>query len=360
VTGQVTNGTTGAAVPADLPITLHVLSGMEETGTYTTTVAADGSFRFDGLVVGQEQAVVAETTYQDATYFSEPDWLAAAEGELSLPLVIYETTADPADILVTQLHIFIRRLGDSPHRLECGEVYLLSNTGERTYVGAPDAASGRRATLDFTLPEGAENLRFDGPGLGERFLERPGGFADTMPIPPGVATVSVLLSYELPYRPGLQLEWTFAAPIASVVIVLPGPGLALDGAGLTSAGTIDTQMGTALSYTAGPLAAGQTLAIALVEDASAAPAAAAVSSRPQDVALGLAALAAAVLAAYRLWRSPAPPMPAQVRPIVDAIAALDDDFEAGRIAEETYHRERAVRLQQAQALLEENAGDRDP
>lgn len=345
VVGQVTNGTAGGIVPADRPVTLHVFSGVEETERYTTTLAADGSFRFDGLAMEAGEAFVARIIYQDVIYFSDPGAPEPGQAEPSLPITIYETTEDPIAILVTQLHILVSVTRD---RLRIGEHYLISNEGDRTCVGAEDPETGRRATLTFTLPEGAEELRFDGPGLGERFLERGRGFAGTEPILPGTATVEAAFSYALPYQEGLWVERLFDVPVASVALVIPEEEGALEGTGLTPAGTLDTQMGQALSYTAGPLAAGELLAFTLVTG----PAGGRGNRKAGETAIGLVALAAAAVAAYLLWRYPAPgPLPTRARPLVEDIAALDVDFEAGRVSEKVYHQERRTLKRQIRVLL---------
>jgi hypothetical protein len=56
---------------------------------------------------------------------------------------------------------------------------------------------------------------------------------------------------------------------------------------------------------------------------------------------GLAALLAAGIAVVLMWRSPSSrAVPAEVRSQVEAIAALDRDFEKGRLPEETYREKR--------------------
>ena len=358
VVGQVTNGTPGGPVPADTPVTLHIFSGMEETGRYTTTLAADGSFRFDDLATEAGEDFVARVVYQDVAYFSDPGTPEPGQAELSLPITIYETTEDPVAVLVTQLHIFVSVTRD---RLQIGEHYLVSNEGDRTYVGVEDQETGRRATLTFTLPEGAEELRFDGPGLGERFMERGRGFTDTEPILPDPATVEVFFGYALPYQEGLRVERLFDVPVASVALVIPEEQGALEGTGLTPAGTLDTQMGQALSYTAGPLAAGEPLAFTLVTGPAGGQGSRGAeeqrSRKARETAIGLVTLAAAVVAVYLLWRYPAPgPLPTRARPLVEDIAALDADFEAERVSEKVYHQERRALKRQLRVLLREAEG----
>jgi len=304
VVGHVTNGTSGSATPTDLPVMLHVFSGREETKTLTTTLAADGSFRFGGLAPGEGKTFVVRVVYQDVAYVSDLGTFEPGQRELALPVTIYEATEDRSAIQVTQLHVFVSASGE---HVRIGEYYLVSNTGERTYVGTQAPEVGRRATLSFTLPEGAEGLHFESSGLGERYLERERGFADTAPVPPGTASSEVLFEYELPYREGTEVARAFDLPVASVVLVLLDEGMALEGGRITPTGPLDTQMGRALSYTAGPLAAGEVLSFRLVAQSQPTALSAPTGSAParnaaQELGIGLVTLAAAVVVVYLLWR----------------------------------------------------------
>ncbi|MGD1997170.1 MAG: hypothetical protein PVH62_10410 [Anaerolineae bacterium] len=356
VTGQVTNGTPGGSVPTGLQVMLHLFSETEGTETHTTTLAGDGSFRFDDLSPEGNETFTARVIYEGVSYSSEPTTLEAGERELSLPVTIYETTEDPAAVEVSQLHIFVSGVGS---RLQFGEYYLVSNVGDRTYIGVEDPETGRRATLTFTLPEGAESLSFDGPGQGERYLEREVGFADTEPVPPGNATVEILFQYQLSYREGLRVERVLDVPVSSAVLVIPEEvGLALEGPRVIPAGSLETRLGPALSYTAGPLEAGEPLVFTLVarqseSERSLAPQ---TSSRTRNMArevgVGLAALAAALVGVYFLWRpAPAGPVPARTRPLVEAVASLDDEFESGKISEKAYRKKRKSLKRRLRALL---------
>jgi hypothetical protein len=354
VVGQVVNGTIGGTVPEGLSVTLHTFSEMEETGTLTTTLSADNTFRFDGLVPQAGDVFVAQVTYQDVTYASEFVTFEDGQPEIALPVTIYETTDEPTRIQITQIHLFINGLGD---RVQIGEYHLIGNLGDRTYVGVENSETEQRTTLHITLPDEADELSFDGPGLGERFLELGEGFADTEPIPPGDATVEVLFSYQLVYQEGMQVTRTFDAPVSSVVILLSAEGLALKGVEIVPGERMNTQMGTALSYTAGPLATGEALSFTLFAQPEATmPSTLTGSPSNRNTAwessIGLVALAVAVAVVYWLWRSPAPgTLPSQARPLVEAIAVLDEDFEAGRLNEGEYRKKRKSLKQQLRALL---------
>lgn len=174
----------------------------------------------------------------------------------------------PPDIVISQLHLFLSRTGD---RVQVTEYYLLSNTGDEVFEGTDDPETGQRVTITFDVPEGADALTFDGPGLGERFVAVQDGFADTEPIPPGTASLGVLFSYDLQYREGLLIARSAPVPVASVVILAAEGGLGVEGAGVEPAGVLETEQGPALSYTAGPLAAGEMLSLVLFSPPSCRP-----------------------------------------------------------------------------------------
>jgi pentose-5-phosphate-3-epimerase len=335
ITGRVTNGTPGGTVPAGTPVTLHVFTAIEETGTYTTTVAADGDFRFDGLTLVGEERLIARVVYRDVDYTSEVATFEPGQREIHLSVTIYDTADDPGAVQIAQLHVFVDVEED---RLWVAEHYQIGNAGQRTYVGA----------LPFTLPEGALNLRLDGGALGERYLEWAGAFADTRPILPGPVTSEVYFSYELPYQRGMAIAREFHVPVASAALVVTDEGISLEGAALTPEGSIDTDMGPARVYTTGPLVAGEPLAFSLGETVQEQGKG---KGRAVEITAGVAALVVAAGLVYLLWRSPVPgPLPVRVRPLVQAIAALD----ARALSEQAYHQERERLVHQIQAVLAES------
>jgi hypothetical protein len=359
VAGRVINGSAGESVPAGTEVVLRVLSEEGDEGTYTTSVAADGAFRFEAIALAEGQILIASVVYEDLEYSSVPATVESAQDEPTLEVIVYESTQERSDVEVAQLHLFISRVDG---RIRVGEYHLLSNTGDKTYVGQPDPASERRLTLSYALPEGAEGLTFDGAGLGERFVEREGGFADVEPIMPGASTVETLFSYELPFRDGMQIERSFEIPVASVVLLLSEGDLSLEGMGITSAGALDTQMGPAFSYTAGPIGAGDSLVFTLLDRPQAvmpsAPFSSPTTGSPpvriaaRETSVGLVVLAAAVVVAYFLWQpSAGGSPPTAARSLVEAIAELDADFQAGEVAEKSYQRKRRALKRQLRTLI---------
>jgi hypothetical protein len=323
--------------------------------SHATAIASDGSFRFTGLKAREGEALVVRVTHQGVNYLSELGAFKPEQQELRLPVRIYEPTEDPAAVLITQMHVFLTRVGQ---RLEVEEFYVLGNAGDRAYVGQEDPATGRRITMDFVLPAGAQGLGFEGQSIGERFMERPGGFADTQPVLPGAEASEVFFRYDLPFVEGRLITRAIDVPVASVALIVLGSDVALGGADISQPRALDTAVGPALSYTVGPLAAGEPLEFSLVAGgAGSVPGPS--ESVPTGIArlevpLGLVALAAGIMVAALLWRSPVPgAVPASVRPLVEAIAALDVEFEAGGLPEERYRAQRDSLKQQIRARLDQ-------
>ena len=261
------------------------------------------------------------------------------------------TTEDPSQIVVTQLHLFVQRAED---RLVVREFYLVSNTGDQTYIGKEDPQTGRRLTLTFTFPPDAADLTVVEP-QGERWVAVAGGFADTEPIPPGTAPLEIVFQYTLPFAERMTVERTFPVQVASLAVMAMGSDLAVESDMLTSGGILDTTMGPIRVYTAGPLDAGRPIQFRVrteaLPTAGTAPTAPVRNSTAEIVA-GLVALVVAVGASWVLWRPPTPgPVPAAIRPQIEAIAALDADYQAGRVEEKEYRRRREALKREARKKI---------
>lgn len=132
--------------------------------------------------------VVAFAEYLDVTYTSESFTYNPEEEIPTLSIVIYETTEDFSNVLITQMTMMISTSDD---QLQVGEYYLLGNLGDRTWVGSYNDALGMNTTTEFSLPSVVNSLWFSGSGLGERFFSVDNGIADTASIIPGYHSADV-------------------------------------------------------------------------------------------------------------------------------------------------------------------------
>jgi hypothetical protein len=259
---------------------------------------------------------------------------------------IFAQDEPPPDLTIDQMHIFLLPTGD---RLQVTEHYLLGNAGAETYHGDDDGI-----TVHFPLPDGATDVR---PGEEnqetDRYRVQGEGIADTAAIPPGSATVEVRFSYELPLEIGEEIARTVPLPVQSTVLLIAGAPWALEGAQLAPFGSMEVGGQPAQAYTTvDPLAGGDGFTFAVTErdveqaagpgvDTSPPDSATRQANPTRDLGLGLVALAAAAVAAFMLWRTPRlPEIPDALRDDIVAIAALDEQFAAGEISEESYREAR--------------------
>ncbi|NPA26601.1 MAG: c-type cytochrome [Chloroflexi bacterium] len=245
IKGRVIHGG-GGQVPPGLVVHLKGFDNFEEVVSLETTVAEDGTFRFDGVEVAPHRVFLAYVEYQGVTYVSDIVTAMPPETQdLELNITIYDTTTDRDALRFDRLHIFVDFLGD---RIRVAELYVISNDGDRTVVPEKEG----EGVVRYYLPEGATNLQFE-PGqgeLGKRFLEVPGGFVDTSAIPPG--QYQILFAYELPY-PNQQAEIRHKVdlPVGSVLVLVPAEGVTVEGEGFQPGDVRDVQ-GMAVRIYLGP------------------------------------------------------------------------------------------------------------
>jgi hypothetical protein len=259
IEGQVVNGTADAGSMEGLTVTLRVFTGMEGQLSQTATTDAEGRFRFEGLSTEANHGYALLLNYQGADYGS--DLLTFSEGEatLSVPIQVYEPTESDEAVSIEQAHIFVDFREIS---LVVGEMYIFSNKGDRTYIGAEKVAEGRRETLRLSLPTGAEGLAFESGELGQRFFETADGFVDTWPLLPGQASAQLLFSYSLPYAPsGYDLTRDIPYPLKAVNVLVAEVGVDVTSDQLTLEGSRGMQGQSYLNLTGQNLSKGERLTL---------------------------------------------------------------------------------------------------
>ncbi len=371
-TGRVVHGG-DKALPPDLTVTLHGFDDFDEVVTLETTVAEDGTFRFDEVPALPHRVFLATTDYQDLTYVSDVVTVVPPDNtEVDLTITVYDTTTDPSALRFQGLHIFVDFLGD---KIRVAELYLLQNTGNETVVAAEEGAG----VVRYYLPEGATNLQFEqGQGqLGDRFIPTDDGFEDTFAVPPG--QFQVLFAYELPYPDQkAAIKHPVSLPVDTFAVLVPAEGVTVEGQDLVPGEVQDVQGMQVRIYQGPALEAGDLVDVRL-------------SGFPKEVAGGTVAetptggdflgnltgswwligglvLLGLALVGGGLWLyrrgddaeaevdaagAPGEPAPDEAADIpeglrndpdalLDALLALDDLYKAGDLPEEVYRARRAA------------------
>ncbi len=350
IRGAVVNGTTGEPLSGDYSPRLRAFTqGLDVTLDMTTTLDADGLYTFDLTDVPQEWFYRVGVTYDDVEFGSDFGQLSFDVTELDMPVTVYDSTNDPAGLNIQQLHL-IFTFGEDV--VQVSELYQVNNNGDTVFIGeAGDASQG---TFEMSLPDGATNIAFQrGFGSVDSFIPAQevivteAGFADTLPLRPGPGSLTMLATYDLPYDDELTLSHPLFYATDRVNLVLPDVGVELaDTSGWVEGGQTTMEAGTISTYGQSDLPAGSELTLALEGRARAASSATAGPLRDNTAELligaGAAVLVIGIAAiAVRRWRLE-PDQELDQDDLLQALADLDDDYEAGEIAERDYQRERAA------------------
>jgi hypothetical protein len=349
-------------VPSDLDVTLYGFDNMDMVYSDTVSGGEAGNYIFKDVEIPMGRAYLAAVDYQGSTYGSDVVVAEDISQTLTLPVIIYETMTDTSVLTTDRIHIFFDFVEQDV--VQVVELYIISNPTDRAVVAEEEGGP----VVSFSLPEGATNLEFQDGTLGERFIETPGGFADTLRVPPGFGEYQVLFAYDMPYKRSLDFSQEINLPANALVVLLPDVGVRVKSDYLQEEGVQDVQGQPYRMYNGDGLAAGSTLTLNLSgrPDTSGPSLTAPVNQTSLVIGVGVFGLALIIAGVWLYARSrrreksedalesfegdeaDAGSVMEDSDTIMDAIIALDDMYQAGDLPEEAYQSRRAelkVRLQ---------------
>ena len=365
---ELVNGS-GGEVPGGTPVTLYGVDNMQEIFSTTLTTGHSGVYLFTGVEMLPGRSFFAGVEYAGGTYGS--DIVVAEEGvsELKLQVIIYDTSTDISQLILDRAHIILDFSQEEV--VQVIEMFIISNPTDYAIV-SPEAGG---AVVSFQLPADAVGLWFQYGELGERYIEIPGGFADTVTIQPGMGQYQVVFAYRLLYDGKLDFSQPMTMDTNAVVVMLPDVGVKVKGEGFADDGVRDMQ-GTLYSvYSAGGLKAGTPLEFSLSGKVKTGSEVVTTTSSSGTIAIGLGVFGLALVGAG-VWlyarnrkqekaelvmeqaeaeRIAAGPEREDPNTVIDAIIALDDQYKAGKIPEEAYMTRRdelKARLERATSTQE--------
>jgi mono/diheme cytochrome c family protein len=340
------NGTPGGPAIANLPVLLRAYDENSEVLSRTANLDAAGVVTFTGLPRADNFFYQAELDYEDGRFYAAPTQLTiSGTAVISGVLPAFETTTDPSGISIAEKHFFVQDIGEGTATIV--EFSIFNNAGDRAYIGEP-GPGGRRYTLKLSAPKDAQNLRFDGLGLGRRFFQEGDVIYDTDVVVPGQQAQQVTMIYEVPYRGSFDFSRPVYYPAARWDVLVPeitGPGTPLTVTGLTNRGLQQTPSGNLFLFASEtPANAGDALAFQLSGQPLGAPQP---GADPRAIGLGLIALGLAIGIGYfmasrvrAIRAAEARSRPQQRDMMLRQIAALDDDFAQAKIKEPAYRKQR--------------------
>lgn len=336
VTGKISNGSAGASLPANLEVTLLGYDGDQEVVKLAATPESDGSFRFEDMEYVPGRLFFSTLVHEGLTYRSDVVHAAADGSAVDLPITIYETSIDPSAMRVERLHVIVDFPAEDLIRVL--ELWVLANDSDRVLI----------TPLQVALPDGATNLSFEDGTLGGRYEITDDGFVDLEPIPPGAGLDHLVFGFDLPIDRSADFEQQMLHPVDAVTVLLPADGPRISG--LLDRGVQDVAGMRMQSFTTGALSPDEPLSFRVSAPSSS-------SSPPTGAIVGVGALIIAALVAARVWLG-ARRTPQEIgdENWVEAIARLDDEYEAGEISESNWSKQRDRLKRQA---LDQMAGSDD-
>ena len=360
VMGSIINQNTGTVVAEEMDVMLHVLDqDLADAGMLHGQSQSDGTFLFTDVAFDEQLQYAAMTAYDGVTYFSETTPADMNSMQVALDVPVYESTSDLAGVQVDQMHVLFNFAEDG---LETKEIYILSNSGERTVKDVYKLEGDKSATFKFPLPSGADFIFFN-PDDQDRFVKYDGGFADTYPILPGTRSAQIMVNYLVPFSEEGTYSYTAPLNIARMnLLIEQDANVPLQGRGLAGPEQMALQDGKSyLIYSYSDLSAGQTVEVSFTgqvnnEDKM-------VKEPTIPLASGAAFLGIAMIGfGVWWWRRPGNDQgeddETEVQPggttldeLIAGIARLDEEYEQGSLSSEEHQLQRQESVQRAKRLL---------
>lgn len=325
IQGQLFNGTHDAPANStvNVPVTLFQITAAGPM-TRTAQTDAQGKFLFTDVIT-DANAYFARVDYAGVRYFSEirPPELAAAS---PLTLTVYEIQTLPANFTLDQVHLI---LDIQPKRLNGLELVQVTNPSDRAFY------------LPLPIPKDASDVQFQ--DIREQTLvKREADGTILYPVLP--TTQEMLFGIVLPFTPpDYVAQIPFKTNVARVnLLVAQMNDVRVSGTNLVAGNPFTSQSGQVYSvFTAPEQRAGTTFAATISNLPGADN-----TAQLQMILLIGGGVSALVLLVYPLYRrrtlqvktSELSETVAQLQ----ALARLDDAFDAAEIQETEYHAQRAA------------------
>jgi len=354
---QLINGSGGDA-PSDVPVILYGFDNMQNTYSETLTTGVDGVYTFANVVMPEGRVFLAGTDYASATYGSDIAPVDPTTPDLKLQITVFDSATDVSVLTTDRVHIFFDYT--DPQNAQVIEVFIISNPTKQAVISPTEDGT----VVTFPLPEGYTNLQFQDGALGDRYVEVPQGFADTMSVKPGVGEYQVIFAFQMPYNRKLEFAQTMFLPTSAAVVMVPENGVKVDSKQLQDGGTRDFQGSTYHMYNGSSLLAGSALEFTLSGKPKQASTPAVSTGTMQNLAIGIGVFGVVLLVVgFWLFRrnrikaamlstlegmdsgttgAQLDTLPEDEDTLMDAIIALDDQYRAGNLPEEAYLERRAV------------------
>ncbi len=190
---EVSNGTANGTTVVGDPVLLRVFRNEQLVDSLEATVAKNGKATFDGVPTGQQIVAIPIARHQSMAFQGGRVTLAAAKGELSTVVHVFDVSSDTSALSVGTHHMTIAIRGAA---IEITEYMQLRNSSDMAVRGSKRDALNRPIVTEIMLPAGATDLTPSGFLDPNALVRTETGFYDTLAVPPGEHQVR--FSYRIP------------------------------------------------------------------------------------------------------------------------------------------------------------------
>ncbi len=340
----------GARLPSPLSVTLYGYD-MDPNATplekvrLATTLASDGSYRFEGVEMPAGRIFLAEVAVDGVRFVSPMAVASKDQSELSLPTIrVYPVTKDFSQLRISQVHIQVD-VGET--QLQVFTVYSVLNPTQQAVFVKTDGTN-----LPFiNFPENASHTGIELSQDSAPLLNAEGGVA----LPPSDQSYGFVAFYILPYTNRVQLRQLFPLGSDSLIVILP-EGMKAQGEEIEDAGTRTFQGNVFHLFRKNGVPGGSILELTISGRPRTPSAATITPSQSLWMGMGALGIALIVIGVWFYFRKrnemaevgEESPYETEEE-VLDAILALDDLHRAGQLSDSAYQERRA----ELKALLEE-------
>ncbi|HEX3052736.1 MAG TPA: cytochrome c [Aggregatilineaceae bacterium] len=407
VNGKLTQGTPDAEpVGAGQEVDLFVMNFMidpngREVGNYTTTTAEDGSFVFNDVARQPGNIYIIELDYAGVRQWQWSEAIEGTEESVTLDVPLYERTTDTSQLVVTYSEILVSYAQVSRGMLEVQWYISMINSSPDHIIGLDETSpAGRSVTAKIELPVEATGLEVVPTQHSGSYEESADGnvplVLDVWPIRPGENRVTVL-RFLVPYEDGAVLDMGTGLQLIDASVMVPNDTVEFESDQFADSGEIRyrsvvndeggieyTELAQGEQYKdddptliraydlEDPLTPDQRIIFSLNGKPTRTTVETNEEGDARDVLpliLGGAGVLLLGLAGFLWWRQrhavPIPVAATSAGPaweppsggkheLLRAIASLDNDFEAGRIDEDTYEERRALLKERLLPLMNQD------
>lgn len=354
VSGTIENKT-GKALPDNFTVTLHAYehdfqnpnTGTTELFSMETTMAPDGTFKFENVEIPENRIFIAEVTFEGLGLNTQAAIVQAGQTSVTLePLVLYNVVEDTSLLTIDELDMFFDASDANTYQIF--SLYTFRNSSDAIVA----VTMGSQQEIPFLkYPQGAQPLGYQTVQDSAPFMGVDQGFA----MPPNETPYGILAFSSIPRAKESNISQSFVLPVSAVRIFVPD-GMKLDGDQLTQESP-QTVSGTLYqSYSAANFNAGDSLSFKLSGTPNtSATTDSANSTTNNTLLIGAGGLGIALILAggwmYLRDRSRRNEDEEDEEDgdedefetseeVMDAIIALDDLYRAKKISEEAYQKRR--------------------